>query len=64
MFTAAFERTEFLHFVERVVVVGVGDAVEPAAGAAVADDVEAVKGPEETLRRRERHGDFFDDRRP
>ena len=63
VFAAAFERAEFLHLVERVVLIRVGNAVEPAAGAAVADDIEAVEGPEEALRAGERHRNFFDDRR-
>ena len=64
VFTAAAECAELLDRVERVVLVRVSDAVEPAAGAAVADDIETVEGPEEALRAGERHRDFFDHRRP
>ena len=64
VFAAATEGAELLDRVERVVLVRVSDAVEPAAGAAVADDIETVEGPEQTLRRSERHRNFFDHRRP
>ena len=49
---AAVELAEQLDLVERVVAVGVADAVEPALvlPAAVDDDVEAVERPEQALR--------------
>ena len=60
---AAGKLAEFLDLVEGVVVVGVGHAIEAAAGSAVADDVERVEGPEQSLGAGERHGNLFDKRR-
>ena len=60
--TAALKVTEFFDRVERVVGIRIGDAIQSAAGAAVAHDVERVECPEKPLGARERHGDLFDER--
>jgi len=49
VFAAAGEGPQFLDRIEPVIAVAVGDLVEPAAGATVADHVEAVEGPEHPL---------------
>ena len=49
MLAAPFEFAEFLDAIERVIAVGVAHAIEAAARPAVADDIERIKGPQETL---------------
>ena len=56
------EFAEFLHLVQRVVTVGIGDAVEAAARASVTGDIERIECPEKALRTGDFGGDFFDDR--
>ena len=52
----AFKTAKLFEMIRHVVAVGVGDAVEPAAGATVADHVQGVEGPEQPLRGGDRHG--------
>ena len=60
MLACAFETAELLDAIRHVVAVGVGDAVEPTARASVADDVQRVECPEQTLRGSDRRGDPLD----
>ena len=58
--TAAVERAELFDRVERVVLVRVGDAIEPAAWTAVADHIERVERPEQPLGPAHLDRDFSD----
>ena len=64
MLARTLETAELLDRIGHVVTVGIRHPVEAAAGTAIADDVERIKRPEQSLGRRERHGNPLDDRGP
>jgi hypothetical protein len=64
MLARTLETAELLDRIGHVVTVGILHPVEAAAGATIADDVERIKRPEQSLGRRERHGNPLDERGP
>ena len=61
---AALEAAQRLDRIGHAVAVGVGDAIQAAARATVADDVQRVEGPEQSLGAGDRRGHLLHDRGP